>query len=222
MMVCPNDTTCHAVQRYVMAVLYFSLKGYQWTECSAPKDYECEEELSLTESKCDLLPYPHYPNQTRIGYLYTKPWLSPTHECMWGGCACHGEDEPEIAWCMDQIEFQANNVKGVIPHEISSLKHLRFLALEQGSTSGTIPSAMGSLHKLEMLDLDYNELSGSIPETIYDLENLRILDFNHNNFEGTLSTNVGKLSSLQILQIDHNYMTGTIPSEISLLEELGE
>lgn len=139
MAVCPNDTTCHAVQRYVMAVMYFSLKGYQWTECSAPKDWYCEDEANAAETNCNLLPYPHYSNETHIGSLDTKPWLSSDHECMWGGCACHGEDEPEIAWCMDQIGFQGNSLKGIVPDEIASLEHLRFLELEQGEVGWTMP-----------------------------------------------------------------------------------
>ena len=162
MTVCPNDTSCHAVQRYVMAILYFSLKGYQWTECSAPKDWECADEASLAESNCNLLPYLHYPDQPRAGCLHTMPWLSSHHECMWGGLACHSEDHPELAWCMDQIEFQNNNVKGIIPDEIASLKHLRFLALEQGETGGTIPSVLGLLHNIEMIDLDHNKVTSSV------------------------------------------------------------
>lgn len=221
MAVCPNDTTCHVVQRYVMAVFYFSLKGYQWTECSAPKDVECEEEINKADDNCSILPTPHYPNQTRVGCLYTKPWLSPFHECMWGGCSCHGDDEPEIAWCMDQIDFQANNLKGVIPYEISSLVHLRILALQQGHVTGSIPSALGKLHHLELLDLDYNEMTGVIPNEIYSLKYLRELDLNHNALVGTLSANVGNLSKLKILQVDNNFLSGTIPIEISTLNELG-
>jgi hypothetical protein len=142
MMVCPNNSTCHAVQRYVMAVLYFSLKGYQWSECSAAKDWYCDEEATLADANCN------------IGSNYSKPWLSSSHECHWGGCGCHGEDEPEITWCMDQIELQAINAKGIIPREITSLEHLRFLLVDQDDVSSSIPSAKGSIQKLEINDLE--------------------------------------------------------------------
>ncbi|KAL3791625.1 hypothetical protein HJC23_012215 [Cyclotella cryptica] len=221
MMVCPNDPkTCHTIQRYVMAVMYFSLKGHQWTECSAPKDFNCEDEIKLADQTCNIIPSPHYPNQTRVGGFDAMAWLSPSHECLWGGCVCHGDDVPELSYCLDQLEFEGNNLKGLIPNEIARLEHLRFLSFEKGNLTGTIPSALGSIHGLHTIDLDFNELTGPIPDAIYGLKNLRQLDLNNNALTGTLSSKVGMLGHLQVLQVDHNLLTGTIPSEIRDLENL--
>jgi hypothetical protein len=227
MMVCPNDPKiCHPIQRYVMAVMYFSLNGYQWTKCTAPRDFNCQDEIDNKNHGCDIVPSPHYPNESRIGCYDALAWLSPSHECMWGGVAClgdaHGPDEPDLSYCVDQIELENNSLKGLIPHEISNLEHMRFFALEQGNITGTLPSALGSLKKLEILDVDYNKLTGSIPDEIYTLEHLREIDLNNNLLTGTLSSHVGKLQKLEILQVDNNLLSGNIPSEIRKLENLGE
>jgi hypothetical protein len=122
MMVCPNDP--NAVQRYVLAVFYFALQGWQWNSCKAPKDFSCEGQINQANKKCDRTATP-YVEQTRIGANETDAWLTPSHECFWGGIACHGDEDPELAYTIDQIDFEANNLKGELPIELSHLKNLR-------------------------------------------------------------------------------------------------
>ena len=222
-MLCPKDffSSCHLIQRYVLAVFYFTTQGYQWKSCSAPKDYACEEEIATANKNCDRKCTPHHESD-RIGINETNAWLTPVHECLWGGVACYGErDFPELAYCVDQIDFEDNNLAGNIPNEIASLENLRYLYLERGHMTGTIPSALGKLHDLRVIDLDFNQFSKTIPSDIYGLNHLRQLDLNNNVLSGTLSTEVGKLGNLQVLQIDHNQFEGTIPVEIGQLEQLG-
>ena len=161
----PDDLhTCHTIQRYVLAVFYFSTSGFQWTECSGPKLY-CEEENIKASLACNRTVTRHNSND-RIGSLGTEAWLTPSHECEWGGLACHGENTPELAQCLDQIDLEANNLRGVIPDEVASLEHLRFLYLEKGEMSGTISSALGSLENLEVLGLSYNNFTGQVDPEI--------------------------------------------------------
>mmetsp|Transcript_2678 Transcript_2678/g.6354 ORF Transcript_2678/g.6354 Transcript_2678/m.6354 type:complete len:784 (+) Transcript_2678:95-2446(+) len=220
MAVCPNDpNTCHTIQRYVLAVFYFSTQGYQWSSCSAPKDYMCEEEISKANEKCNRTVTAHYAND-RVGINESKAWLTPGHECDWGGLACHGENEPEVAFCLDQIDFEANGIAGVIPDEIAQLETMRYLYLEKGELGGSIPSTIGELKNLKVIDLDFNSLTGTIPENLYELSSLRQLDLNNNQLTGTLSSRVGLLSNLSVIQVDNNKLTGTIPSELGQLKQL--
>lgn len=221
MMVCPNDNADHITQRYVLAVFYYATEGYKWKSCTAPTDFACEGQINQANNKCDQTATPYF-GGTRIGTNETNAWLTPSHECSWGGVACHGENDSELAHTIDQIDFEANNLCGEIPQELSYLKNMRILSLEQGSMAGTLPSFLGLLSQLHIIDLDYNKFSGSIPEEIYGLPYLRQLDLDHNQLTGTLSTEIGLLSELEILQIDNNSFDGTIPNEISKLVNLSE
>ncbi|KAL7531417.1 hypothetical protein ACHAXR_004026, partial [Thalassiosira sp. AJA248-18] len=220
MMICPNDpNTCHTIQRYVLAVFYFSTQGFQWTSCSAPKDYQCEEEISKANNDCDIVVTRHYSND-RISSLDTNAWLTPAHECSWGGVACHGQNAPELTSCLDQIDFEANNLRGIIPDEIASIENMRYIYLKQGLISGAIPSALGSLDYLQVIDLQRNNFSGSIPVEIYNLSNLLQLDLDSNKLSGTISTHIGNLGSLNLLRLENNLLQGTIPTEVGQLDQL--
>ena len=220
MMICPNDSnTCHTVQRYVMAVFYFSTEGYQWSSCSAPKDYQCAAEIAKANAGCDVTVTSHY-SSDRIGALDSKAWLTPAHECSWGGVACWGENVPALETCLDQIDFEGNNLRGIIPDEIASLENMRYLALQDGSISGNIPSVVGSLGNLEALDLGKNELSGDIPEEIFGLTKLHQLELNNNMLTGVLSTAIGQLTKLQTLNVEDNSLNGDFPTEIGNLAHL--
>jgi hypothetical protein len=222
MKVCPNDSnTDHLIQRYVLAVFYFATQGFQWKSCNAPRDFACEVQIKNANDNCNRTSTPHF-ESTRIGINETNAWLTPAHECSWGGVACHGNDDPKVANCVDQIDFEANNLRGEIPQELASLTYLRFLYLEQGNMSGPIPSVLGSLSRLLVIDLDFNQFSGTIPKEIYGLSKLRQLDLDHNKLTGMIPTEVGMLSALNLLQLDHNSFVGTIPKEISQLKHLGE
>lgn len=223
MMICPNDAnTCHTIQRYVLAVFYFSTQGYQWTSCSAPRDYDCEEEISNANSNCDRVVTRHFSNE-RIGSLDANAWLTPAHECTWGGVACHGESaSPDLAYCMDQIDFEANNLAGIIPDELGSLDEMRYLYLEDGSISSTIPSKIGNIENLEVLNLSKNMISGTIPDEIFGLTKLAQLELDNNELTGTLSAHVGNLGSLNLLQLENNLLEGEISGNVGNLVNLEE
>jgi len=221
MTICPSDPdTCHTIQRYVLAVFYFSSEGYRWAQCSAPSIYDCDEEIENANNNCAKHIMRHNSND-RIGSLDTDAWLTTSHECNWGGVACHGESTmPELAYCLDQIDFQANNLAGTIPDEVGSLKSMRYLYLELGNMSGTIPAAVGTLGNLEAIDLGTNALSGDIPQEIYGLSSLRELKLNNNKLTGTISTQIGSLDSLRVLNLNRNLLEGGIPKEVGQLDQV--
>ncbi len=97
---------------------------------------------------------------------------------------------------------EQNGVAGTLPIELSSLKQLQALLLEEGILTGTIPTELGMIRTLEQIDLNFNLLQGPLPEEIYLLTNLRQLDLNDNELTGTISENISNLTQLSFFQIE--------------------
>jgi len=205
-------------QRYSLAVFYFSMNGdTDWMMCGRNSVDQCIPRL--TNINNDVVPT----------FADNEIWLSGVSECLWGGLACKTETR-----CLDRIEFEANNVNGVIPSEIAQLNGLRYLYLEgafgdldyaDGTmkfVTGTIPPEISQLSNLLILDLNYNKLQGTLPIGIYNMVQLRQLDLNHNEFVGQISPSIGNLVNLRFLQLDNNNFSGNIPVEIANLVDLGK
>lgn len=214
---CPDDAKL--LQRYIMAVFYFGMGGGTWDQCNAPADFNNQQAIDNANELCNRLVTP-FPIPNRIGETSTDAWLSPVNECFWGGLACYGDDTSNRTLCMDQIDFEADGLSGTLVSELSHLDDLRFLILEQGTTSGPIPSAFGDFESLLVLDMDFNELTGPIPEELYNARTIQQLDLNNNTLTGKISTRINEFRFLRFFQINSNLMTGTIPTEMGDLEFL--
>ena len=79
--VCPSDNTCDVVQRFVLAVIYYSTNGEAWFQCSGNR---------AASDDCGS-DFPFDQGQSRF--------LSPISECNWAGIRC-SED-----LCVTDIEF---------------------------------------------------------------------------------------------------------------------
>jgi hypothetical protein len=215
--VCPDDKK--ALQRYILAVFYYSTDGDNWNECSAPDDVTDPDSIDRANNNCSVITTPIPGGELNPSFLPTtegsSAWLTPVYECEWSGITCRVETT-----CVDRIEFEDNGVGGTLPYEIRDLPDLRFFILERGTTQGTIPTEFAEIEDLLFLDLDFNELTGTIPEEIYTLTDLFQLDLNDNMLTGTLSPSIGDLSNLVFLQIAANELNGPIPNELGQLTSL--
>lgn len=215
---CPEEGTCQAVQRYIMASFYFASGGGDWGQCNAPDEYT-PNSIAAANDECNRVVSAFPVANPRIGATSTDAWLTPVNECEWGGLACWGTDDDRNG-CMDQIDFENSGISGTLIPEMSNLDQLRFFILEQGTTSGQIPTEYGLFEKLIIFDMDFNDLTGSIPEELFNMKLLQQLDLNDNELDGTLSTEIGNVSTLTYLQLDHNLLTGNIPTEVGALKAL--
>jgi hypothetical protein len=85
--ICPDNDKF--LQRWVLAVIYYSTGGDEWIQCSANPD------ANVT---CGSLE-PH---------LGESAFLSSGSECEWAGITC-------VDGCVTEIEFEENNLNGIIP-----------------------------------------------------------------------------------------------------------
>jgi hypothetical protein len=78
---CPQDN--NLIQRYVMAVFYFSTRGGgRWSQCSAPAEFDDPEAVESANLGCDII----------VPGGKSDAWLTPSLECDWGGVACNDDD----------------------------------------------------------------------------------------------------------------------------------
>jgi hypothetical protein len=228
---CPQQRDA-LIQRYAMAVFYYSTDGDRWLRCSAPSDHSDPIAIAIANAQCG-----------------GNAWLTPVHECSWRFLECDNNDnmirinigksvihyylrsiknrslysswQRTLTIIVYQLFPERNRVGGTLPYEMSELQSLQLLSLEEGLLAGTIPSQLGDIQTLEEIDLNFNIIGGSIPETFFTLSNLKQLDLNDNELTGTISTRIGDLSMLTFFQIERNLFTGTIPRELGQLQLLG-
>lgn len=215
---CPDDDSL--VQRYTLAVFYYSTNGDDWKECNAPSNFDSQASIAAANSACTLTTVNAttiFPNDVRG----TNAWLTTESECTWGGISCYATNTPN-AMKVNVVEFENNGLSGVLPTEMEQLTKMRFFALERGSIGGTIPSSYGNLKSLLLLDFDFNQLTGTIPSSLWSLTALRQLDLNNNQLVGTLSEDIGDLRQLRFFQIDNNRMQGPIPASLGDIPNFSE
>lgn len=172
--VCPDTDSCGLIQRWTLAVIYFSTNGDGWFQCSsnpAATDLCGAEEPFVGETR----------------------FLSEEHECEWAGISC-------IDLCVTEIEFEENNLVGTIPTEIGLLEDLAIWGMERGGLEGPIPTEIGKLTNLIFLDLDFNQLSGSLSSELLSLTSLTQLDLNNNRMTGSIN-GIGVFPDLEFLQL---------------------
>jgi len=186
---CGFCSNLQLIQRYILAVLYYSTGGPNWTSCGdAASDATCQVQSAYGNSE---------------GFN----WLTCNSECDWGGTDCRNSG------VLNVTDVERNGLIGNLPPEIAKLSGLVVLALEQNQLQGPIPSSYGGLDKLVVLDFDFNELTG----TLFDLRNmerLQQLDLNSNFLSGSIEGLGWDLTRLTFIDLSYNKFTGTIAPEI--------
>jgi hypothetical protein len=113
-----NETLDRIMQRYALAMLYFSFQGYGWDQCSSDRNLID----SSSAGKC----------VDSNGNELVR-FLDAAHECEWFGIACstNATDEMNVDmyYPVTHLELSSNNLHGYIPSEISLLYTLEVLDL---------------------------------------------------------------------------------------------
>lgn len=181
-------------QRYVMAVLYYSMGGSGWYAGQFPamtnKDV-CEWQLGQEDED---------------GNLIVR------------GVRCFGS--PFIK----ELDFTSGDLEGSIPGEIALLYDLEGLYLGVNDIVGEIITRIGSLQSLQSLHLNDNNLVGEFPQFLGFMASMQSLDLSRNNLHGSLpSPEFIKegFKRLERLALGYNDFVDDI-SKLSVLESIRE
>ncbi|WP_338768352.1 T9SS type B sorting domain-containing protein [Bernardetia sp. ABR2-2B] len=113
------------------------------------------------------------------------------------------------------LDISNNEYKLYISTQISKLKNLQTLLLQNNKLIGELPPSIADLSKLVNCNLSNNSLEGKIPIRLYYLSTLKILILARNKFEDTLPTGLNIPNSLTYLDLSHNlFNTGLISGQI--------
>lgn len=151
------------VERYILAVLYFSTDGDNWIEESNSIF------MNVLVSVCDW----------SSGSWATGDWRGvdcksdeSVVEVRITNSNLHGLIPSEIGKLSNLINLSLANNKltGPIPTALGQLQNLQDLLLQTNELTGLIPSELGLLSELQIMDLRHNDLSGSMPQQVCDLQ----------------------------------------------------
>ena len=222
---CPDDP--FLIQRYTMAVFYFSTDGPNWVECSAPADLSDPNSIREANANCNL--------EVEIGQGGTDAWLTPVSECQWGGVACD-----TVSSDMERIEFgKLHLTRGKFGqicqfhHHISNSKcgscvlladltriFCLSLSIEKNNLAGTIPRELQELQELRFLHMEEGRTGGTIPPELGNLSNLLELDMNFNALTGSIPANMYNLANLLEFDMNDNSLSGPISPDIQKMTKL--
>ena len=231
----PGRSTRTALERYVLAVLYYATNGTFWNKYHLNRDDVC---------------------------TWNDQTTSVNTTGTWNGVACSsiggaidglfmsrnnlvGRVPWELILLTDlkTINFDFNHLSGSIPTAIGQLTALetfrattnrftgglpatfspvmRSFDLSRNRLTGSFPESWGvSMPTLQAFDISLNMMTGSIPTTFGQLSSMKSFEANENQLMGTLPAELGLLSLLEMLSIRANLLTGLVPSELGQLSSL--
>jgi Leucine rich repeat len=210
------------LQRFVLAVIYYSLSGDRWRNC-----HRDDPACSTDGTK--------------------QSWLSNTDECSWN--MIEGDDQGHIvAWVANKEVARSIEVKklvGTLPPEmarltflqeinlvdvrvsgplltyLAAMTNLTVLNVHDSDFTGTIPFDFAATHPLlTEIDVNNNALYGTIPALLTSWSDVKVLDLSNNALAGSIPATIGSMGALTKLSLGKNTLTGDIPLEVYNLTNL--
>ena len=193
------------LQRYALAVFYYSTGGPQWPRQSGwmTSDDECTWEFTSTT----------YPCNTDGNII----WIDMRQNSLIGGLPV---EVSRLLPTIRGIDLSENQLDEVFPTHLQMLVDLEYYSVEANHLTGSLPSEIGLLTNIQYLSLSQNRFSGIIPSIIGRLTNLRFLSLAMNSLTGTLPTEFGLLRNIETVDLERNRLNGTIPPQFQLLPGL--
>jgi len=115
---------------------------------------------------------------------------------------------------LTKFRMSMNNFSGSIPSDIKALTALKNLWCASNSLTGTIPDEVSSLTALTSILLYDNDFSGSIPNDIGNLIDLQNIDLSQNDITGSIPSSFGNLVNIKVIILENMQLTGSIPASI--------
>lgn len=191
------------IQRFALAVFFFSTSGLSWTTSTLwlTLNNECDWYETRARSICD-----------ENGIMHTLQLESNE---------VSGSLPAELGlMSLKRLFLRNNRISGTIPAILGSLERLEHVQLTNNLFKGPIPTEFGNLRNLVVLGLGRNDLSGSIPTELGLLSSLDSLGLEGNMVGGSIPTEFGAIGSLRFVSMRSNFLSGDVPSEIGNLSGL--
>ena len=207
----PGRLTRTVLERYVLAVLYYSTSGPSWKF-----DYLSDEDVCTwndgrpsTNSSETMVGVYCVENGETVGTLAlsennlrgTLPW------------------ELALLTSLEVMDFGCNSLTGSIPTRISELTNLQVIIIFLNSMTGPIPADISKLTRLEVLWACVNRLTGTLPATFspFTVE----IDLGSNSLTGSIPESWGAtMPALEQISLHVNRLTGSLPSTFGRLSNL--
>lgn len=181
-LVLPPEQLGRLIQRYALAVLYYSTAG------------ELDDEW-----------------EPLVGWRDDANFLTDAHECAWSssvtpglGVTCDGNHR------VMEVFLEDNGLAGTLPpNELHGLSELRRLVLSSNpEVKGPLPESLGRLPRLEYLFLGQNSLTGTVPSSYGNLATLKEFSLAGNKLAGSIPSEVSGMKSLTKIRLNRNDFTG--------------
>jgi Leucine-rich repeat (LRR) protein len=220
-------STRTVLERYVLAVLYYSTMGPFWSS-----DNRGYNRFNFVHSSdvCDWNDGVF--DVTNYTSLLDVRWMDTS------GVYCANDGES-----IDILSLSDDNLHGSIPWELVLLTNLAYINIQMNALSGSIPTRINELTSLQFFSAAQSRLTGTLPELSSPL--MRIISLSGNEFTGpipdrwgatmpelaeiilvmnlltgSLPASIGRLSNLGNLNVGDNQLTGTLPSDMGELSSL--
>jgi Leucine-rich repeat (LRR) protein len=192
------------INRYVLAVLYFSTQGPSWhdqlgflgqSSVCKWKGVTCRDNNPAIITRLSIAPN---------GLDGTIPLeieaFSPSLEVL------------EL-FTSDSHGLVANNLKGTIPASWKGFSYLKRLGFDSNQLSGTIPHWIGQSPKLLDVFLSGNFLTGTIPSSVTQLPSIENLGIGDNLLTGTIPE-FPLRSNIKDIYLAVNMLEGSLPASV--------
>jgi hypothetical protein len=215
------------IQRFVLATLYYSTRGYLWQnntgwlsdadECTnwfntAPGSFCSSGAVSDLEIDNNTLDGRIPAEVALLSNSMRRMSLEYNH--LTGTIL----SEIGLLTTLEELRLQDNKLSGVaIPPEFARLTNLKALVLQANALTGRmLSSEIGSMTSLTALFLVFNKLTGTIPSEIGLMTNLDAVHLAWNELTGTIPTHIGLLTKLTLLELHHNDLSGQFTCPVSI------
>lgn len=145
-------------------------------------------------------------------WIQNDSWLSDSPLDDWHGVAARNGR-------VSGLYLTGNNLTGALPAKLAQLTSLEVLNLSWNSLEGPLPD-LSKLKLLKNLFLNDNQFSVEIPKWIGNLQCLERLDLSNNQLVGSIPGELGSLYALWDLKLSNNSLSGNLPATLAKLESL--
>lgn len=201
-----DTTNPHLVQRYVLAVLYFSTGGRL-----IPVDTTTTRSTGTSQGDTDTS------SSWTVSYNFMN---GDVNECQWSsvvavptftnqivnmGVSCNSNNQD-----VTTIFLPNNQLEGTLPSEIGFLSALTLFGLQDNHIVGTLPETLQNWNAILYFNMNNNQLTSTIPDYIGNWNNIEVIGLEHNTMTGTIPASFGTASRLVTIALTSNQFSGTL------------